>query len=123
MSRVFVVFLLNGGAADVCTTTFLALAEIFFAFVAAGVAAVVLGAHFEGKVERRREGWGVEGRDGCGLQGYWSSQFTSLQNQVDLGRKEGRRCRLSFFRRRSLYIMRLCRWLFVIEMLQLVDNS
>lgn len=45
MGRVFVVFFLNGGAANICTAAFFALAEIFFAFVAAGVAAVVLGAH------------------------------------------------------------------------------
>jgi hypothetical protein len=46
MSRVFVVFFFNGGAADICTATFFALTEVFFAFVAAGVAAVVLDAHF-----------------------------------------------------------------------------
>jgi hypothetical protein len=53
MSRIFVVFFLNRGAADICTATFFALTKVFFAFVAAGVAAVVLGAHFDKeKVEK-----------------------------------------------------------------------
>jgi hypothetical protein len=47
MSRILVVFFLERGTADICAAAFFALAEIFFAFVAASVAAVVLGAHFE----------------------------------------------------------------------------
>jgi len=42
---VLVGLFLNGSAADVCAAAFFALAKVFFAFVAAGVAAVVLGAH------------------------------------------------------------------------------
>lgn len=45
MRRVFVVFLLDGTAAHICTAALFALAKVFFAFVAACVAAVVLGAH------------------------------------------------------------------------------
>ena len=45
MSRFLVKLFLERSAAGIRATAFLALAEIFFAFVATGVAAVVLGAH------------------------------------------------------------------------------
>jgi len=51
--RVLVGLFLDRTAADVCAAAFFALAEIFFAFVAAGVAAVVLGAHFWVKCRKR----------------------------------------------------------------------
>ena len=46
MSRILVVFFLQRRTANICTSAFFALAEIFFAFVVAGVAAVILSAHF-----------------------------------------------------------------------------
>ena len=51
---VLVGLFLNGSAADVCAAAFFALAKVFFAFVAAGVAAVVLGAHVR---MRSRKKW------------------------------------------------------------------
>lgn len=45
MRRVLVGFLFDGTASHVCAAALFALAKVFFAFVAAGVAAVVLGAH------------------------------------------------------------------------------
>ena len=46
MSRILVVFFVDRRTADICTAAFFALAEIFFAFVVASIAAVVLTAHF-----------------------------------------------------------------------------
>ena len=45
MRRILVMLFLDGTAAHICTAALFALAKVFFAFVAAGVAAVVLGAH------------------------------------------------------------------------------
>lgn len=45
MRRVLVVFVLDRATAHICTAALFALAKVFFAFVAAGVAAVILNAH------------------------------------------------------------------------------
>lgn len=55
MCRLLVVLSFDGLAAHVCTAAFFALAKIFFAFVAAGVAAVELSAHVLRGEECRRE--------------------------------------------------------------------
>lgn len=55
MCRLLVVLGFDGLAAHVCTAAFFALAKIFFAFVAAGVAAVELSAHVLRGEECRRE--------------------------------------------------------------------